>query len=83
MIATIADVVALKGVNVKIVKDGLAYLNQGLYKNVLALDKFTIPVTEENVAFKIVPKINAVGRMADIANVNNVVRFYLLMMLEK
>ena len=77
MIATIADVVALKGVNVKIVKDGLAYLNQGLYKNVLALDKFTIPVTEENVAFKIVPKINAVGRMADIANVNNVVRFLL------
>ncbi len=77
MIATIADVMVLKGANVKIVKDGLTYLNDGLYKNVLLLDKFYFPVNEENVAFKIVPKINAVGRMADIANVNNVVKFLL------
>ncbi len=77
MIATIADVMELKGANVKIVKDGLTYLNQGQYKNVLLLDKFYLPINEDNVAFKIVPKINAVGRMADIANVNNVVRFLL------
>ncbi|MGI6608105.1 MAG: single-stranded-DNA-specific exonuclease RecJ [Erysipelotrichaceae bacterium] len=77
MIATIADVMSLKGANVKIVKDGLCYLNQGLYKNVLALDKFILPINEEDIAFKIVPKINAVGRMADIANVNNVVWFLL------
>ncbi len=77
MIATIADVMSIKGANVKIIKDGLNYLNQGLYKNVLVLDKFNFPINEENVAFKIVPKINAVGRMADIANVNNVVRFLL------
>ncbi len=77
MIATIADIMELKGANVKIVKDGLTYLNQGQYKNVLLLDKFYLPINEDNVAFKIVPKINAVGRMADIANVNNVVRFLL------
>lgn len=77
MIATIADVMSLKGANVKIVRDGLKILNQGLYKNILALDKFYFPLTEEDVAYRICPKINAVGRMADIANVNNVVRFLL------
>lgn len=77
MVATIADVMPVKGANVKIIKDGINFLNQGLYKNILALDKFNFPINEENVAFKIVPKINAVGRMADIANVNNVVRFLL------
>lgn len=77
MVATIADVMPIKGANVKIIKDGIDFLNQGLYKNILALDKFNFPINEENVAFKIVPKINAVGRMADIANVNNVVRFLL------
>lgn len=77
MIATIADVMSLKGANVKIVKDGLNYLNQGFYKNVLLLDKFYLPINEDTVAFKIVPKINAVGRMSDIANVNNVVWFLL------
>ncbi len=79
MIATIADVMSLKGANVKIVLDGLEKLNQHCYRNVEMMDNFDFPVDEMDVSFKIIPKINAVGRMSEksVSDVNQVVRYFL------
>lgn len=35
------------------------------------------PVDETVIAFQLVPRLNAVGRLSDMANVNNVVRYFL------
>ena len=78
MLATIGDVMELKGFNVQLVREGLRVVNERKYRNIEALGyDFSYPVDENDISFRIVPRINAVGRMADIANPNNVVRFLL------
>lgn len=77
MLATISDVMSLKGINIKIVRDGLALFNKHRYYNLEVLDKLTFPVNENDLAFKIIPKINAIGRLSDKANVNTLVKFLL------
>jgi len=78
MIATLSDVMNLKGINIKIVQDGLNLFNQHKYKNVEMLDMFDYPCDENDISFKIIPKINAVGRMSEkeISDVNKVVKFF-------
>ncbi len=76
-LATIADVMGLWGKNREIVRRGLEVMNT---TRVLALDylvgsKVTSDFTAQDVAFKIVPKINSVGRMADIVNMNTMVEY--------
>ena len=78
MLATIGDVMELKGFNVSLVKEGLRIVNEHGYRNLEALGyDFNYPIDENDISYKIVPRINAVGRMADIANPNQVVRFLL------
>lgn len=67
-VGTIADVVPLHGANRVIVKEGLAAINErkiteGL-KSLLEACQFT-KVTEENIAFKLAPVLNAPGRLLD------------------
>lgn len=64
-IATIADIVPLKGENREIVKRGLHYLenteNVGL-QALIAVSGVKSPVSSVNAAFSIAPRINASGR---------------------
>lgn len=78
MMATIGDVMELKGFNIKLVREGLKIVNAHGYYNLEALGyDFSYPVDENDISYKIVPRINAIGRMADIANPNQAVRFLL------
>lgn len=68
-IATIADCVPLVGENRRIVKEGLQLLTRTdlMTKGILALVKlnFLKHVSENDVAFKIAPILNATGRLYD------------------
>lgn len=69
MIATVADLVSLKGENRVIVSLGLKYLkytkNKGL-KALISKAKFNInTINSGTVAFQIAPRINAIGRIDD------------------
>ncbi len=78
MIATLGDVVALQQQNVAIVREGIRLLNQGCYPNLLAEPfKLKTPLSCSDVAFRLVPRLNAAGRLSDIANPNQIVRFLL------
>lgn len=71
-IATIADLVPLTGDNRILVRFGLRYLAQTQTPGVIALLKRAgiepgDPVEESAVAFRLAPRINAIGRMEDAA----------------
>lgn len=74
-IATIGDIVPLLNVNRMIVKEGLSLLNINSYLQIQKLANDNKKWDAKKIAFQIVPKLNCVGRLADIANVNNVVRY--------
>ena len=75
-VATIGDMMVLEGENRWIVRHGLKLINEGRHVALNCLLK-NLPINEEDIAFQIVPKLNAVGRLADRANVNQVVNFLL------
>jgi len=79
MMSVIGDVMNLKGINIKIVRDGLDALNRHTYRQAEMLEQLNFPVNETDISFKIVPKINAVGRMSDeaVSKANLLVRFFL------
>lgn len=67
-VATVADVVPLKGENRYIVKKGLEMLNSSpreCYKALLKESGFEGEITAQTVGFSIAPRINAAGRMAE------------------
>ncbi len=78
-VATISDMVPLWNENRNIVIQGLKCLNQRKFTALeLLLDRKIDKWDEVIIAFQITPKINAIGRLCDIANPNNVVRYLLL-----
>ena len=78
MLATIADVMPLWGKNREIVMRGLNSINEKPLPNIDFLWKrYNNPYTTKTIAFQIVPKINAVGRMADEVNMNTMVHYLL------
>ncbi|MGM9960265.1 MAG: DHH family phosphoesterase [Allobaculum sp.] len=73
-IASIADCMRVGGQTRSLIQKGLALLNE---KGELHLDPFITrrPINERDAAFQIAPKINAVGRLSNLANVNTFVRY--------
>lgn len=78
-VAAIADVMPLVKETRAIVKLGISYLREGVCIPIQRLANDRYPVWNETmIAFQIVPKLNATGRLADMANANNTVRYLLL-----
>ncbi len=78
-IGTIGDMMNLRKQNRAIVKRGLNYLNQDAPLVISCLLKRKPMVYDETlISFQIVPVFNAVGRLSDVANVNQVVKYLLL-----
>lgn len=77
-VAHIGDVMPLWRETRKIVKKGMRILRQGRPRSLYALLYNGAQVNETSIAFQIVPKLNSIGRMNDISNVNTVVRYLLL-----
>ncbi len=76
MIATIADMVEVFGENRVIIKEGLRILNKRRYPTIISLfDKLSYPINDSDIGFGVVPKINAIGRLADLAKATRVVRY--------
>ena len=73
-IASIADCMRVGGQTRSIIQKGLALMNE---KGNIHFDPFITrhPINERDAAFQIAPKINAVGRLSNIANVNTFVRY--------
>ena len=67
-LGTIGDVMPLIGENRKIVKAGLELINEGINPGIRALKKVSSmkdkALSSTSVAFSLVPRINAIGRMA-------------------
>lgn len=79
MVATIADMVSVFGFNRNIIKNGLYYLNKFGNKHIEKLIHYRNGVIDQQViSFQVVPKLNTFGRLADLVNVNNMVRYFLL-----
>ncbi len=76
-IATIGDIVPLLKINRSLVKEAVRLLNEGKYEAIQLLANDKKVWNESKISFQIVPKINSVGRLADIANVNQVPKFLL------
>lgn len=76
-IAAIADVMPLWKETRKIVKHGLQELRQGALPSVNALLYQGSPINPTTLSFQIIPKLNSVGRMNDLSNVNTLVPFLL------
>ena len=67
-LATVADVVPLLGENRLIVREGLRRLNAGPRPGLRALLEASgtaLPLTAEDLAFRIGPRLNAAGRLGD------------------
>lgn len=76
-VAAIGDVMRVFKETRAIIKLGLQYLNEGIMLPIQRLKDDSQPWTTQTIGFQIVPKLNAVGRLADRANVNNIVRYLL------
>ena len=65
-------------------KLGLSYLKQGICPPIRFLAKERYPKWDEMlIAYQIVPKLNVTGRLADMVNVNNTVKYLLSTSMEE
>ena len=76
-IASIGDVMPLWKETRKIVKEGMTILKQRIPRPVARMFRPGSTVNWTSIAFQIVPKLNSVGRMNDLSNVNTLVPFLL------
>lgn len=75
-VGTIGDVMPLWHKNREIVLDGIESLNRNRFLTLTSLIKGNgSSIDARMIAFQIVPKINAVGRMADMVNINTFVQY--------
>lgn len=75
-VASIGDVMAVTNQTRVIIQKGIEAINRSQEAHFMALSNDKV-VNEVSIAFQIVPKLNAVGRLSNLANVNNVVRYFL------
>lgn len=74
-IATIADLMPLWGFNRSLVIRALKEINTNQRQVFMSLLNSNENITETDLAFQLVPKLNAIGRLADKINVNKVVEY--------
>ncbi|MCF0107322.1 MAG: DHH family phosphoesterase [Holdemanella sp.] len=75
-VASIGDVMIVKNQTRAIIQKGIEKLNATKQIHFFSLCNDPI-LNETSISFQIVPKLNAIGRLSDLANVNNVVRYFL------
>lgn len=75
-VASIGDVMKVTDQTRAIIQQGLMQLNKDRERHLIGLARER-KLNETGVAFQIVPALNAVGRLSNLANVNNVVRYFL------
>lgn len=75
-VASIGDVMQVTAQTRAIIQHGLQQLNRDHEKHLFGFVS-DAKINETSVAFQIVPALNAVGRLSNLANVNNVVRYFL------
>ena len=77
MAATIGDMVEMFDANRLIVKQGLSLINKLGFLPIEALLNHELVIDEDVIAFRFVPAINTLGRLADQANANVLVEYLL------
>ena len=77
MIASIGDMVEVFDENRVIIQAGLKYLNQNNYYPIDKLLNKSKLVSETDIGFNVVPKLNTIGRLADEANAYHLVNYLL------
>lgn len=77
-IATIADLMPLWGFNRSLVTRSLSEINNHQVQVFMNLLNVNRTINESDIAFQLVPKLNAIGRLADIIDVNQVVKYLCL-----
>lgn len=76
-IASIGDVMPLWKETRKIVQEGMEIMKHRVPRSVASMFRPGSTVNWTSIAFQIVPKLNSVGRMNDLSNVNTLVSFLL------
>lgn len=76
-VAAIGDVMPLWKETRKLVNAGIQILNRGGCLPIRALFPYGDDVTADSIAFQAVPRLNALGRMSDLCNVNTAVKYLL------
>ena len=75
-LATISDMMELKGFNRSVVRIALEYLRNYRYPTIMSLVEGDT-ITEKTFGLEIAPKINAVGRLVEDKNINLLVKYLL------
>ena len=75
-LASVSDMMNVTGQTRALIQNALQIMNQSHEKHIfsLATDR---QLNETSLGFQVVPKLNAIGRLSNLANVNNVVRYFL------
>ena len=76
-LSAISDIMMIIYQNRSYVRLGLRYLNQNRDIHLVTLAEGCDVIDENTLAMRIAPKINAVGRMYDLANANNLIKYLL------
>lgn len=74
-IATISDMMELKGYNRDIVRLGLEYINTHHYRTIFSLTSAP-QIEESEIASQIAPAVNAIGRMVENTSINRLVSYF-------
>lgn len=75
-LGTIADMMVLVNENRRIVRHGLRLLNEEGFINLTKFSK-DASIDEFTLAMQVAPKLNTLGRLPDLANTNQVVRYFM------
>lgn len=75
-VASVADVMVVKGQTRSLIQQGLMALNAEKERHIIKFVTDSV-LNEVSLGFQVSPKLNAIGRLSNMANVNNVVRYFL------
>lgn len=75
-LASISDMMQVTKQTRAIIQNALVSINESHEKHIFLLSS-DLELNEVGIGFQVVPKLNAIGRLSNLANVNNVVRYFL------